>query len=397
MKANDSCEHVKENLWRYIDRELSAPLLAEISGHLKACSECSRLYEARARDAKLYRMAFHGSPFGEGFLERFHKQSGALPPLESSSPAGDPLSGDAPSAERLEGPLGGSAHESRVFARGEMDGEGWRSLPRARIFPGLRRYLRRGALGNPRRLVARIALAAALLIMGCLVLLGIAPGPALGTVESAGDVAMLRGQKSFFWRERELRAGDGFRLPPGSQIKVRLNDSSELVVLGPGEFKVDPASEARGPFLGRLDEGTLKAVVEPRLAHRELRISSPDATAVVVGTRFTLRVERGRRTVLEVTQGKVEFRADLRQSYVPVTAETGPYQVVSREGRVQPFTTEEGPAAARVPPSTGPEPADAESGSEPEKGGDSRPARPAPRSPATDLPVTVPPAGRGAH
>src|SRR6266540_1742863 len=79
MKSQE-CRRVEESLWRYIDRELSAPQLAEISAHLKACGNCKGLYESRARDANLFRMAFTDAPFGEGFVERFHQRSAVFPP-----------------------------------------------------------------------------------------------------------------------------------------------------------------------------------------------------------------------------------------------------------------------------------------------------------------------------
>src|SRR5580765_4894387 len=134
-KSMQACKRVQENLWRYIDRELSAPSLAEISAHLKMCRECQRLFEARSCDAKLYRMAFVGSPFGESFVERFrHRLDGQPAPVDGSV-SGDGVSGDdAPEKD------------SRL------------SLPRH-----LPRYFPRVMLANPRRLLARVALAAALL------------------------------------------------------------------------------------------------------------------------------------------------------------------------------------------------------------------------------------------
>jgi anti-sigma factor RsiW len=66
-----TCQVVEQNLWRYIDRELSAKQVSEISSHLKVCGDCKRFFEARSREASLYRLSFVDSPFGDEFAERF--------------------------------------------------------------------------------------------------------------------------------------------------------------------------------------------------------------------------------------------------------------------------------------------------------------------------------------
>ena len=69
---NLSCpESIERKIWPYIDRELSAKEVAEISAHLKGCERCNKIYNQRAREAQLYRMAFVESPFGEDFARRF--------------------------------------------------------------------------------------------------------------------------------------------------------------------------------------------------------------------------------------------------------------------------------------------------------------------------------------
>ncbi len=69
---NSNCpESIERKIWPYIDRELSAKEVAEISVHLKGCERCNKIYNQRAREAQLYRMAFVESPFGEDFARRF--------------------------------------------------------------------------------------------------------------------------------------------------------------------------------------------------------------------------------------------------------------------------------------------------------------------------------------
>ena len=52
------CGRIQQQLWRYVDRELPARELAEISEALRDCPACRQAYEDRAKDARLYRMAF---------------------------------------------------------------------------------------------------------------------------------------------------------------------------------------------------------------------------------------------------------------------------------------------------------------------------------------------------
>jgi putative zinc finger protein/FecR-like protein len=305
-----ACKRVQENLWRYIDRELSAPALAEISAHLKTCRECQRLFEARSCDVKLYRMAFVGSPFGESFVERFR--------------------------HRLEGqpaPVNGAVSRGAVSRGGASDDD-----PPVKA-SSLHRSI-------PRRLLARMALAAALVTIGVSVLIGLRPDAALGTVTLArGEATLLRGGKAMASPAGDLRVGDRFTLDGADdRLLIELSDGSALTLSGPADFLVEEGSRNLGHFIGWLDRGELRATVSHRGKDQEMKLFSPDAVARVVGTRFTLRVEPSRGTTLEVQEGEVRFRGYGGEE-VPVTAATRP-SFVSRGVAPPTIGAPEPPAAA---------------------------------------------------
>jgi len=356
MSQYAACARAQESLWRYIDRELSASVLAEISAHLKGCRDCNLLYEARARDLKLYRLAFAGSPFGEGFAERFHKR------LDQ---------------EVLADPFKGNSSRSRagVFRSPEL------------LWAGMR--------ADPRKFFTRLAPFAALVAIGVLVFIGLTPDRKLGSLEVSGAVEMFRAGRLLSSAEIEFRSGDSFFLRESSEVRMRLLDGSSLSLRGPAAFQVEEVSRPDGSFQVRMEEGTLRASVEPR-AGRELRIHSPSpqATAVVLGTRFTLRIERDVRAFLEVDQGQVLFRGDPGQEYQPVNSRTGPYEVRGSYGRAMPVEESASPEASlssgelpELPLATLSSPPQSPPGGtvplDPKAS-----APPAPTSPAIDLPVT---------
>ncbi len=301
-----ACVRIQGSLWRYIDRELSAPALAEISAHLKACADCGRVFEARSCDAKLYRMAFVDSPFGEAFVERFRRR----------------LDGE-PAAARGGAAAGGAARGSR-----------------------LRSWLPEVVLANPRKFLARAALAAALMTIGASVIFGLRPDASLGTLVSRGNPAMERGGRSISGLARDLRPGDRFYLDGADdELRIALNDGSALVLTGPADLLIDDASRPEGRFIAKLDEGELRAAVTHRGKEREMKVYSPDAEARVVGTRFTLRVEPNRGTELQVEEGEVMFRW-YGGKEIPVNPATGPsFASSSREKPV--------PAAPASPAAAG--------------------------------------------
>ncbi len=301
----DNCNRIQEGLWRYVDRELSAAALAEISAHLKACSDCSRIYEARARDAKHYRMAFLDTPFGDGFVDRFRQR------FEAEGLAGPSIPASA----------SGRSSSSRLSA--------WR------------RFAGRAAASPPRRLLVRWAPAAAIILMGALVVLGLFPERSVGRLDlvdggSGAGVEAVRGGRTLPALPRDLRAGDTIHVRQGGQrVRASLSDGSEIVLTGPAEFRVESGIEAQGPFHGHLSEGTLHASVPRRGVGRDLRmrITSDHASALVLGTQFTLEVRRGIGTVLAVDQGEVDFFA-VRGSRV-VVRPGGRYE--ARDGYGEPL------------------------------------------------------------
>jgi hypothetical protein len=310
-----SCENIRAKLWRYIDRELTAQGLAELSAHLKACPECSRTFHEQAREARLYRAAFAGAPFGENFVERFRAQLAAEPP---------PAFVD----------LGAAPEPVRPAILGWI-------LPAA-------------AFDHPRKFLARAALAAALLAIGASVFFGFRSGSSLGTFEALGTVALVRGGLPG-GAARDIRPGDAFRLDrTGDEVRLLLRDGTRLAFEGPGEFKVRETSSADGPFhVEIVDTGFLTATVMPQKPGRGLEVITPDAVTRVIGTQFTLQVERGAGTVLRVREGKVWFRGrstDLEP--VLVDSAAGPYGIASgRVRRIEAPVAAAGPASSPVPTS----------------------------------------------
>ena len=326
-----ACKRVQGDLWRYIDRELSAPSLAEISAHLKTCRECQRLFEARSCDVKLYRMAFVGSPFGESFVERFrHRLDGQPAPVAGAV---------------LDGSSGDDTPEKAARPH--------RAAPRS-----LARYLSRGGvLANPRRLLARVALAAALLAIGVSVLIGLRPDSSLGTVTVArGEATFRRGGKALPSPAGDLRVGDRFTLDGADdRLIIDLSDASELTLSGPADFRIEEGSRSLGRFVGWLERGELRASVSHRGPDQEMRLLTPDAVARVVGTRFTLRVDPSRGTTLEVQEGEVRFHG-YGGDEVPVNATTRP-SFIARGGEVSSEVRSHPAVGAPEPPAPAPAPA----------------------------------------
>lgn len=93
---------------------------------------------------------------------------------------------------------------------------------------------------------------------------------------------------------RDLR--DGERIP--GPASIRFPDGTRLDWTDGGEVRASGA---------RIERGTVNAVVAKQPAGRVFSISTPAAEAVVLGTRFTLRVS-ATSTVLEVQEGKVRLK-----------------------------------------------------------------------------------------
>jgi hypothetical protein len=293
-----SCFEVERNLWRYIDRELSASELAGISSHLKLCEGCRGLYYERARSARQYRLAFPETPFGEAFVGKMVKRM-RKEGLFSSSPA--------PSA----------------------NGKARRGFAWPRLF-FQRRYRR------------AIAIAAMLLLIPVVVLVGVvfngsmSSGPmakSLGTFAADGYVVLLESGRERKLPNGHLLPGSAFEVPSGRSLKIHLGaperpDVALMALEGPAKFVLDPRATLRD-FVASLDEGKLLAKVAKRPRDDSFVLRTPHAAVKVVGTRFSLEV-KGTETALSVEEGKVSCRARAAlpgQGTVEVTKKTGPYKV----------------------------------------------------------------------
>jgi hypothetical protein len=302
------CGPVRENLWRYIDRELSAGDLAAVSAHLKTCPDCSRLYESGARDAKLCRMAFVDSPFGERFVERFRHRYEGLP---------------APVLE---------AGDDRF------------SLPGS-----LRSLLPADSLTR-RRFFGRVALAAALVMIAACVIYGLRPEPALGKLVANGPVDLSRGAGGISRPDGRVLAGDKYVLAPEASLTITLADSTSLVIDGPAGFRIDEGLSAPGRFEALLEEGVLQATVRKRRPGEDLIIRTPDALAHVVGTRFTLDVS-GTGTIIKVQSGEVIFWDSKGEGYLKVNGAQAGALARKGAGRPEPLPPPLVPQAVEKAPS----------------------------------------------
>jgi hypothetical protein len=296
------CVSTRERLWRYIDRELTAPELSEISGHLKTCPDCGREYEARAREAKLYRLAFVEAPFGEGFVNRFRKRLAA-----EALPAHDPSKVQVPERSRGRRSSGGGA--GTFF------------------------------FGRSRGFFGRVALAAALLVIASSMFFGLRKESSLGSIDpsDASGAVMVRGDRLLPASVKSLRPGDAFRVPEaGDILRLSLHDGSKVSLSGPAQMRINPLSRPRGIFRADLDQGRLTANVRKR-PEQEFEVWTPHAVARVIGTEFTLSVGPSE-TLLVVRRGKVWFRSRRETEWIEVVPASGPCRVIDGAAPVVPAT-----------------------------------------------------------
>lgn len=295
-----SCFEVERNLWRYIDRELSAGELSGISSHLKLCEGCRSLYYERSREARQYRLAFPETPFGEVFVSKVVKRM-KEEGLFSSSPG--------PGASTQAG--AGS------------------SLPL--IF--LERRYRRA-----------IAIAAMLLLIPVVVLVGIIFNGSMSGRPAARSVARSLGTMQYENRgtnggtklkPRDLLPGSSFEVLPEQTLRIRLGSPerpnvAQMELRGPGRFTLDDQATLRD-FKASLEEGKLGAKVSKRAPGDSFVLRTPHAVATVVGTQFMLDVTSAWTDLkVEDEEGKVDYRARAAlpgQGTVQVTKKTGPYRV----------------------------------------------------------------------
>jgi ferric-dicitrate binding protein FerR (iron transport regulator) len=173
----------------------------------------------------------------------------------------------------------------------------------------------RPAVGRGSFLAAAAALVA-LLLAAAGFRAGTRERPVLTFLDGAGTVAWSRGAE---WRE-DLAPGD--RLGAGTletvgetaAARLRFRDGSTLELAGDTElsFSEDGPKEI---FLRR---GSLSARVVPQPAARPMRVRTPSAEALVLGTAFRLST-RPDDTVLQVEEGLVRLKrlADGRSVEVP--------------------------------------------------------------------------------
>lgn len=126
-------------------------------------------------------------------------------------------------------------------------------------------------------------------------------GPALQVDTCAGAIVRERGPERMpLAAGMTLRADDRLRTGDDGQAGLLLSDGSRL------DLEHDAALVWDGDAGFRLDQGAVTVQARPRAAERPLTVTTPQATATVVGTRF--RVEhRADRSHLAVTEGSVRF------------------------------------------------------------------------------------------
>ncbi|MEM7232042.1 MAG: FecR domain-containing protein [Planctomycetota bacterium] len=267
-----SCDHLKADLWRYIDRELPARRIAALSAHLRECDSCRALYEESSREVSQCRAALSDHRFGEEFVERFRGN----------------------------------------FER-ELAGETVRV-----VSPGFRE----SRLAS--RLVALLLLVA-VPALTYVTLIKLSPeAPVLGsyaidTQANAMGVAKvsytdLGGFRPVSLKQRaELRPGARFEVRADAVLLLDVVRTGErqraarLRVVGPARFVVNEEATPER-FLASLRAGEVQFDVEPRRENESFVVSTPDATTRVIGTSYRLKVLDAR-TRLEVDEGVVELRA----------------------------------------------------------------------------------------
>jgi hypothetical protein len=311
-----SCPDVDQNLWRYIDRELSASALAAISSHLRACESCQGLYHERARDASHYRMVFVDSPFGEPFVVKLRRR------LRQETPA----------------PPGGSS------ARGR--GTGILSL-------------------RHRKVRRALAVAAMLILIPVVILIGLLQKSNerrwLGSfvAQGQGKVSLIsedgtRDESVSLPLVARGRYGPGDGIVVPKDVEVALDyGQSQITLHGPAFLRLDPNS-SRDQFLAYLEKGKLDAGVAPlTLPQQAFVIRTEHAVASVVGTRFTVEALE-EETLLAVQEGSVKFQwARARPGTYVKPVEAGETFRMRWDGQVEQVVEDvAGEAGTEVPIST---------------------------------------------
>ncbi len=302
------CKFVEHSIWKYIDRELSARNLAEISGHLATCASCKKLYETRAREATMYRLAFMGSPFGAEFCEKYEE---AILAEVAETPVGEPrgeVLGFLSRWKERPGPVLVAALVLAVVTLFAM------TFYRLSIFSSASRD---GGLARDARSVT--------------------PSRESDASRRTLGIRVLDDgseQRAFYAGERYTQTVNP------SVTTFQLDDGSSLTFAArPWELFVQGDSGPNGSFTARVDEGVVDVSVTKRAADRSFTLQTPNAEVRVLGTEFTLevRMERGQPlTWIEVTEGRVRV-TDVETDRV--------YYRGPDEGRLR-IPLEDSPAAA---------------------------------------------------
>ncbi|MBI1246261.1 hypothetical protein GC197_00265 [bacterium] len=148
---------------------------------------------------------------------------------------------------------------------------------------------------------------------------------ALATLESTeGDVHVIR-------NERELPRGITLTLKPGdvlhtlpdSHANLRYPDGTTVHIQANTTIRIDTKPSNLEQKLITLQHGQLSADVAHQPAGKPMMFHSPDATAEILGTKLSLRVEDGE-TRLKVTEGRVRFtKSKTGESVVIASGEIG--------------------------------------------------------------------------
>jgi hypothetical protein len=160
-----------------------------------------------------------------------------------------------------------------------------------------------------------------------------------------GHLAQVPGLVTLERAGRPVSAVAGASILPTDVLRLSSNAPQPLTLsldAGATRLEVVPGAELRfeNPWRGHrlfLKSGAVKAAVAPQSRWRPLTIATPQATAKVVGTRFTLSVA-GNVTHLSVLEGAVRFRKTLQSpadSRVEVMVHGGQTVAAARDTKLE--------------------------------------------------------------
>lgn len=285
-------ESIERKIWPYIDRELSAREVAEISVHLKNCERCNKIYNQRARESKLYRMAFVESPFGDEFARRFEAEfADSLEQVSAEASAAEIFTFNPPLRQRRLAVMASIAAIALVILLGvalrEWDDPARRG-PEDLSFSGSHEP----ASGPSRTMLpSRDG--------------GRKPSPgALGVFENPSARVEMSPITERLPVSGELRPGFVYHSEEGPEepIELALWDRSR-VTIQKEKFRFALASRSTTEYLEwNLEEGKIHFNLLPQENTREFVIQTPDVRFVVTGTEFLLDVyDDGRRRYTEIS------------------------------------------------------------------------------------------------